>query len=92
MEWQPLKKKVNSPLAAYVLVHNSVLTAYVLVHNFYIICLPEAYLNTELSIDDKDLEIPGSFLLRADHPSNSKRGGVCIFYRTNLPLRVLNIS
>ena len=31
-------------------------------------------------------------MLRADHPSNNKRGGVCIFYRTTLPLRVLNIS
>ena len=31
-------------------------------------------------------------MLRADHPSHNKRGGVCIFYRTNLPLRVLNIS
>ena len=31
-------------------------------------------------------------MLRADHPSNNKRGGVCIFYKTNLPLRVLNIS
>ena len=31
-------------------------------------------------------------MLRADHPSNNKTGGVCILYRTNLVLRVLNIS
>ena len=31
-------------------------------------------------------------MLRADHPSNNKRGDVCIFYRTTPPLRVLNIS
>ena len=31
-------------------------------------------------------------MLRADHPSNNKRGGVCIFYRATLPLRILNIS
>ena len=31
-------------------------------------------------------------MLRADHPSNNKRAGICIFYRTTLPLRVLNIS
>ena len=70
----------------------SLLTAYVLVHNFDIICLSETYLNSEISTDDKNLEIPGYYLLRADHPSNNKRGGVCIFYRTNLPLRILNIS
>ena len=29
---------------------------------------------------------------RADHPSSCKRGGVCIFYKATLPLRVLNIS
>ena len=45
-----------------------------------------------MSTDDQNLEIPGYCLLRADHPSNNKRGGVCIFYRTTLPLRVLNIS
>ena len=70
----------------------SLLTAYVLVHNFDIICLSETYLNSEISTDDKNLEIPGYYLLRPDHPSNNKRGGICIFYRTNLPLRVLNIS
>ena len=70
----------------------SLLTAYVLVHNFDIICLSETYLNSEISTDDKNLEIPGYYLLCADHPSNNKRGGVCIFYRTNLPLRILNIS
>ena len=31
-------------------------------------------------------------MLRADHPFNNKRRGVCIFYRTTLPLRVLNVS
>ena len=31
-------------------------------------------------------------MLRADHPSNNKRRGVCIFYKTTLPLRVSNIS
>ena len=49
-------------------------------------------LNSKISTDDKNLKIPGYYLLHADHPSNNKRGGVCIFYMTNLPLRVLNIS
>ena len=62
------------------------------VHDFDIICLSETYLNYEISTDDKNVEIPSYYLLRPEHPSNNKRGGVCIFYRTNLPLRVLNIS
>ena len=71
----------------------SLLTAYVLiVHNFDIICLSETYLNSETSTDDQNLEILGSCLLRADHPSNDKRGSVCIFYRATFSLRVSNIS
>ena len=70
----------------------SLLTAYVLVHNFDIICLSETNLNSETSTDDQNLAMPGYCLLRADHPSNNKRGGICIFHRTTLPLRLLNIS
>ena len=67
----------------------SLLTAYILVHNFDIICLSG---NSETSADDQNLEISGYCMLRAGHPSNNKRGGVCILYNTTLPLGVLNIS
>ena len=30
-------------------------------------------------------------MLLAEHPSNNKRGDVCDFYRSALPLRVVNI-
>ena len=33
---------------------------------------------------DKNIQLDGYNLLRADHPSNSKRGGVCIFYKETL--------
>ena len=39
----------------------SFLTAYVLVHNFDIIFLSETYLNSKISTDDKNLEIPGYY-------------------------------
>ena len=35
-----------------------------------------AYLNASFSNDDDSLEVPGYNLFRADHPSNTKRGGV----------------
>ena len=47
--------------------------------------------HTLTSTDGKNLEIPGYYLLNAGQPSNNRRGGVCIFYRTTLPLKVLNI-
>ena len=38
-----------------------------------------------------DSVFPGYNLVRSDHPSNSKRGGVCINQKASLPLRVINI-
>ena len=68
------------------------LTSWVLVHNFDIICLFETYLNSTTLTVDQSLEIPGYYILRADHPSSDMRGGVYIFYRASLPLTVLNMS
>ena len=39
---------------------------------------------------DENLEIPGCNLVRKDHSSNSKRGGVCVYYKCSLPFRVIN--
>ena len=33
---------------------------------------------------DKNIQLDGYNLLRADHPSNSKRDSVCIFYKETL--------
>ena len=57
---------------------------------FYV--LSETYLDSSISNDDDNLEIPGYDLFRADHPSNTKRGGVCIFYRNSLLLKIPDIQ
>ena len=67
----------------------SLLRAYVSVHKFNIICLSETYLDS--SIDDESLEISGYYLIRSDHPSNKKRGGICIYYKNFLPLKVTGV-
>ena len=41
---------------------------------------------------DPNLEVQGYDLIRADHPSNVKRGGVCIYYKNHLPLKLTNIN
>ena len=56
-----------------------------------ILCLSETFLNSDISCDDNNLQLPGFDLIRADHPSNTKRGGVCIYYRNFLPLKLINI-
>ena len=57
-------------------------------HKFDIICLSVTFLNN--TYKDNDLNLNGYSLLRADHPSNAKRGGVCIYYKENLPLKLIS--
>ena len=38
------------------------------------------------------MKIPGYELIRVDHPSNQKRGGICIYHKDFLPIKVNNIS
>ena len=70
----------------------SLLLVYISAHKFDIICLSETYLNSETSSDDGNLEIPSYNIIRDDHPSNAKRGGVCVYYKSNLPFKLFNIK
>ena len=56
-----------------------------------ILCLSKAFLNSDISCDDSNLQLPGFDLIRADHPSNTKRGGEGIYYRNFLPLKLISI-
>ena len=54
----------------------SLLTAYNSIHKFDIICLSEMYLNSKTLSNDENLNIQDYNLIRADHLSNTKPGGV----------------
>ena len=68
------------------------LSAYISIHKFDIICLSKTYLNSKITFDDKNLEIPGYKLVREDHPSNSNCPVVCVYYKSSLPFRVINVK
>ena len=57
-------------------------------HKFDIICISETFLNN--IYQGNDLNLNGSSLLRANHPSNVKRGGVWIYYKKTLALKVIS--
>ena len=59
--------------------------------NFDLICLSETFLNSSLQNDDDRLVLKGSKLVRADKPSDFKRG-VYIYFKESLPIKVLNIT
>ena len=67
----------------------AILESFVAIHKFDIICISETFLNN--TYEDNDLNLNGYSLLRADHPSNPKRGGVCICYKETLALKVISI-
>ena len=72
-------------IAAHDYVKISLLEAYNAVHNFDIICVSETFLNSDYPNDDPRLNLQGYTMTRSDHPSNTKRGGVCVYYKENLP-------
>ena len=69
----------------------SLLRAYISLHNFDVVCISETYLDSTTALDDENLEIAGYNLLKADHASNSKRSGVCVHYKSSLPLRLIDV-
>ena len=50
--------------------------AFITTHNFNAICLSETFLYLSIDIIDTRITINGYSLLRADHPSHTKRSGV----------------
>ena len=66
--------------------------AYNAVHKFDIICLSEIFLNSSLQNDDDSLVLNGYKLIRDDNPSDLNRGGVCIYFKESLPIKVLNVT
>ena len=55
-------------------------------------CLSETYLDPIVVSDNENLEITGDNVVRSDHSGNTKRGGVYLYYKTCLLLRVLDIQ
>ena len=53
------------------------------------VCLK--FILTQIPSDHISIELEGYKLVRADHLNNVKRGGVCIYYKESLPVRLINL-
>ena len=73
-------------VAAHDFIKLPLIEAYIATNNFDIVCLSETFLDSSIPNDDHRINIAGYSLLRADHPSSKKKGGVCIYYKDFLPL------
>ena len=79
-------------IAAHTFSKINILKAYLTIHKTDIVCLSETYLDSSFLVNGKNLVIQGYNLRRCDHPANSKRGGVCVYYKDFLPLKIINIQ
>ena len=72
----------------------SLLEAYNEIYKHDFLCISEAYFDSLVLEGDKNFQLIGYNMIREDHPSNAKRGGVCIFYKETLGVRVniVNLS
>ena len=55
-------------------------------------CISQTFLDSSFEPDDKDLLLDGYNLIRSDHPSNTKRGGVYIYYKESLAVHLVDIT
>ena len=56
-----------------------------------VVCLSETYLDSSNLCDNDNLNPPGYNVVKTNHPSN-KKGGVSIYLKNSLPLKVLDIQ
>ena len=82
---------VNS-LTAHNMVKLPSIAAYNTIHKYHFICISETYLDFSVPTDDRDTLINEYNLIRADHPSNNKRGEVCICYRESLAVQLVKTN
>ena len=65
------------------------LEAYNSVYKHDFICISETFFDSSIQEWNKNIWLDGYNLLRKDHPSNSRRGGVFIFYKETLGVRIV---
>ena len=77
-------------LIAHNLTKLSHLEAYNTIYKRDFICISETFFDSSVTEGDRSIQFNGYNLTRADHPSNTKRSGVCIFYKETLVVCIVN--
>ena len=49
--------------------------------------LSETYLNNTVKNEDNIIDVFSTEIFRSDHPSGDKQGGVCVYFKENLPVK-----
>ena len=70
----------------------SLLKSFNALHNYDFICLSETFLSPLVSSAFDSLNTDDYNIVRSDHHSGSKKGGVCRYFKESLPIRMLKIT
>ena len=54
-------------------------------------CISGTYFDFSILVDDKRIELDGYNLIMANHTNNTRTGGVCIYYKEFLVIKVLDV-
>ena len=64
------------------------LEAFLGTYKYDVVILGETFLSSKNDVDDNKLNINGYTIKRCDHPNDYARGGVCVYHKENLPLKL----
>ena len=67
-------------------IKKQLIEVYDAVHKYDVIAVSESMLDSTIKNDDISIEGFSKDIYRSDHPSNTKIGGVCLYYRDELPI------
>ena len=79
-------------ITAHNFIKMALLKAYLSVHETDIICLSETYLDSSVPVENDKMQIPGYSTVWANHPSNTKRGGVLIYCKIFLLIKLIDVE
>ena len=68
------------------------LKAYNSIYKYDCVCITKTFLGYSFESDDKNLMSEGYNFIWSNHPSDTKRGGACIYYKESLAVRLVDIT
>ena len=68
------------------------LETYNALYNYDFICISETSPDSSVAQSSEEVQINGYSLIKPNHPSDSKRGSVCLYYKESLAVEVIHLT
>ena len=67
----------------------TLLGAFLATSKYNIVILGETFLTSKIKTDENRLKTNGYTVKRCGHPSDDPRGGICVYHKESLPLKLM---